>query len=251
MRAALVLSSNGVGLVNQYGLQGAETAVVIAVTEVTEDLGRADSENLSAFTKNVIGQDGMFVNRKWGMPLQGHVMRAALVLSSNGVPRLPDTGGSVSGKMVVAKFKKSFLGKENPNLDAELGKEVDGVARWALEGAMALVREKDPNKWFPMTESGKEELGKFRVKNSPADAFLEECCGKSAGNRVTLSFLYQVYRGWARQERLGKGKVPLNRFRAWLTTETTWGLEEYRTREGERGLQGLYVKREWLSGTDD
>lgn len=151
---------------------------------------------------NIIGEDTMLINPK-NKPMWSGKLPARFVIMSNVLPRFVDPAAAIATRFVGFTLEKSFLGKEDRNLDSKLNAEISGIFLWALEGLRRLTE----NDEFTVPSTQKELLENLEETAAPTRAFLEECY-TITGNRedcVTRSDVYKRCQKW-RQDN-GHGQI--------------------------------------------
>lgn len=230
-------------LAGDFGLEGLETARVVAIGEVSSLVG-SKGEKASRVVKQMVGADPTAVNAKNKKQNMNVVLGGAPMLSANEIPQLPNKGMGLSSKMLVLPFDVSFLHKEDFDLREKLMKELGGIARWALEGAMALEGEADPEKKWKMPERSLEVVRRYHLQNNQYDSFLEARFVREPGGFVPSYYIWRQWEEWVRSTR-SKLHVSKNRLTGVLISESTWDLEPTRLGNGgRRGLKGLRLRKE-------
>jgi putative DNA primase/helicase len=240
-------------LTGRFSLKGLETARVVNVSEVNGLDGR-EGEKCAQVLKMILGQDKIFIDVKYEAGVEAEV-DAAVQVSANEIPVLPNRGMGLSGKMLVLPFEVSFLNREEYGLVRKLGEELEGIAAWALEGARRLEEETDQGKKWPEPGRAAEVRRLYHLQNNFIDSFLEARFvrvkveeGDSPGRGFVPSRIVQSeFRSWKRENKVtGEAfKIPENQLILRIVQDSTWEVWKYRKPNGgERGLKGLLVRRE-------
>ena len=227
-------------IAGQFGLWGIEQARVMAINEVSE-ISNREGEAACRVLKSIVGKDPISINRKFEQPLRNVVVDAVPIMQSNEIPRLPNKGLGLSGKMVLLPFTVSFAGRENYRLSEQLLEELPGIAYWAWQGARAVEEEEDPKKKFPMPDRSLALIDDYHAVNNPVDEFLETKFKPMTGGFVTSEVLYSQWIEWSRHLKV----PPLSQreFVHRLVESSTWDLRRARIGGGgKRGLRGLAFK---------
>jgi putative DNA primase/helicase len=228
-----------------FGMDGAERAKVLAVNEV----GALDWNDASGFAvnfKNILGEDPISVNVKYQRQIQNVVCRAAPLLSSNEIPHIANKGDSISSKMLILPFWKSFREKPDLELTDKLQQELPGIARWAVEGVLRLERERT----WPVVDGALEVMDTFRGLNSPLDLFLQSCFVKDPNGFVPNHLLVQAWQEYRVSNKV-KDDYARNMLPIKLELDTSWGLQRDRKSVGGvqlRGLRGLGMLKKQMEG---
>lgn len=227
-------------IAGQFGLWGIEQARVMAINEVSE-ISNREGEAACRVIKSIVGKDPISINRKFEQPLRNVVVDAVPIMQSNEIPRLPNKGLGLSGKMVLLPFTVSFVGRENFRLTEELMAELPGIAYWAWRGAKAIEDESDPKSKFKMPERSNALIEEYHTVNNPIDEFLNARCIVSDGGFVTSDALFAQWQDWGKGLRLPP--LSQNQLVYKLVQDSTWDLTRRRVGGGgKRGLRGLALK---------
>lgn len=227
-------------IAGQFGLWGIEQARVMAINEVSE-ISNREGEAACRVLKSIVGRDPISINRKYEQPLRNVVVDAVPIMQSNEIPRLPNKGLGLSGKMVLLPFTVSFVGRENYRLVEELMAELPGIALWAFEGARMVEAESDPKAKFPMPEKSQALIDEYHTVNNPIDEFLGACFEAKEGGFVSSEAIYSRWQDWSKGLRVPP--LSQNQLVYRLVEGSTWNLS--RARIGSRrtrGLRGLAVR---------
>jgi putative DNA primase/helicase len=115
-------------------------------------------------------------------------------LISNEMPRLTDASGAIIGRFVVLILTRSWLGKENHELEDRICEQLPGILNWALEG---LARLNGNDGRFTGVESADDAITAMRDLASPVAAFVRERCKLDAQAHIAVDEIYAVYKTWA------------------------------------------------------
>lgn len=231
-------------LAGPFGLDGAQSARIINIKEVT-GLEGSVAEAASGVVKRVLSGEKQAVNIKHVRAEKNVRIRALPVMTSNMMPKLPNRAEGLSQKMLVLPFERVFRGQEGEDLGLEekLRGELEGIAAWAVEGARQVEACGPAERW-PVPAAAAEVLRGFQMANNPADGFLEARCVEAAEGFVPHSLLWREFSNWMKVNQV-QVKVSKNRLTLWLVEEGTWELRRDRLKDGgERGLRGLRLKRD-------
>ncbi len=227
-------------IAGQFGLWGIEQARVMAINEVSE-ISNREGEAACRVLKSIVGRDPISINRKFEQPLRNVVVDAVPIMQSNEIPRLPNKGLGLSGKMVLLPFTVSFAGRENYRLGDQLMAELPGIAYWAWQGARAIEEEADPKRKFPMPDRSLSLIDEYHAVNNPIDEFLSARFEEKEGSFVSSEALFTHWKEWSKELRVPP--LSQNQLIYRLVEGTTWNL--LRARIGSkrtRGLRGLALR---------
>ncbi len=227
-------------IAGQFGLWGIEQSRLMAINEVSE-ISNREGEAACRVLKSIVGRDPISINRKYEPPLRNVVVDAVPIMQANEIPKLPNKGQGLSSKMVVLPFTVSFLGREDYSLLGKLLKELPSIARWAVDGAMALEAESDPRLKFVMPDDAQDTVDEYTTVNNPYNEFLEDKFTPDESSFVGSSAVYENWKVWSKN--LKVPRVSQAQFIHKLLQDSTWTLTKHRLgKGGSRGLRGLRIK---------
>lgn len=227
----------------QFGLDGLQTARVLAVREVQSLDGR-DAEAFVATIKNIVGRDQMTINVKYQRQQRNVTVAAAPILISNEMLKLPNKGRGLSSKVLAVPFMKSFEKHPDPFLPETLMGELAGIAASCMRAANRLVKDvtsgKGPAVLWPQPEHAAEVMRRFHLLNNPCDAFLGARFEAHEEGFVTGERIWKEWLSWKKQNHIDV-RMPRTQIMLKLEDDSTWELSRGR-RQGVRGLKGLRLK---------
>ena len=226
-------------LSNDFGLDGLEHSRVLCVSEVSELEGR-EGEKATRVLKNIIGQDPVTVNVKYKRQMRNMIINAAPIVQANEIPTLPNKGRGLSSKMLVLPFDVSFEGKEDPYLIDKLLGELEGIAAWAVQGAIDLEAEDDR---FPLPSRAGDAVQMYHLQNNPFDYFLEERFIRKETGFVATDLLWLQWKDWLKTNSIRNLHVARNQLSIKIETQSSWVLRRHRPHGGKRGLKGLSLRK--------
>lgn len=229
-------SSSMKSLADTFGLDGAERAKVLSVGEVGQ-LEWGDGQNFSVILKNILGEDAMSVNIKHKRQMANVVCHAAPLLSSNEIPHIPNKGDSITSKMLVLPFKRSFRDKPDLTLTERLVSELPGIAAWCVEGARML----EAGTPWPDLKEAQDVVQTYRGLNNPLEMFLESRFVKDPNGFVSNQTILDEWMAHKAKNQI-QDRTPLNHMFVKLETDTSWNLTRMRKRFQELGQQVAGMK---------
>jgi putative DNA primase/helicase len=143
---------------------------------------------------SISGEDALTINRKYRDQWTGK-LPCRLHIASNELPRLGDASAAIVGRLVVLILLRSWLGRENYDLETTLRQELAGILNWALDGLRRLTLQN--NNVFTRAPSADEAIVQMRDLASPVGAFVREKCKLDAEKEVDVDVLYATYKSWA------------------------------------------------------
>jgi putative DNA primase/helicase len=142
---------------------------------------------------SISGEDTLTVNRKYRDQWTGK-LPSRLHVISNELPRLGDASTAIVGRIVLLLLSRSWLGKEDRELEPALQAELPGILNWALEGLERLAG--DNGNQFTRVETADDAITAMRDLASPVAAFVREACVLGPAYEIGAEVLYGAYRGW-------------------------------------------------------
>jgi phage/plasmid-associated DNA primase len=94
-----------------------------------------------------------------------------MIISCNTAPVFYEATGKLATRLLMLKFNKSWLGREDTTLGDRLAEELTGIANWALVGLKRLRA----NGRFTMPAASQEAVREFMRDNSHERAFIQDC----------------------------------------------------------------------------
>lgn len=117
------------------------------------------------------------------------------VLVSNHLPEIDGDDPAIWRRLIVLPFNRIFKESEqDAGLTTKLEKELAGILRWAVEGAVAYYRE-----GLTPPDAVVAEASAFRAEMDLIGSFVEECCVTDSQAETPFSQLYPVFERFARE----------------------------------------------------
>jgi putative DNA primase/helicase len=142
---------------------------------------------------SISGEDTLTVNIKYKEQWNGK-LPCRLHVISNELPGLGDASTAVVGRIVLLLLSRSWLGRENHQLESDLCCELPGILNWSLAGLERLTF--DNKNRFTRPASAEEAIVVMRDLASPVGAFVREKCKLEANEQIEVGTLYEVYKTW-------------------------------------------------------
>jgi putative DNA primase/helicase len=151
-----------------------------------------DSSTVIERLLSISGEDTLTVNRKYRDQWTGK-LPCRLHVISNELPKLGDASTAIVGRILLLLTTRSWLGKEDHDLEPALQAEMTGVLNWSLQGLARLTKNGGR---FTRLPSADEAITAMRDLASPVAAFVRERCWIDAAREITVEELYVAYRSW-------------------------------------------------------
>jgi putative DNA primase/helicase len=142
---------------------------------------------------SISGEDTLTVNRKYRDQWTGKLPTRLHVIS-NELPKLGDASTAIVGRIVLLLSSRSWLGREDLDLEPALQAELPGILNFALEGLQRLCNNDNR---FTHVAAADEAIVQMRDLASPVAAFVREKCELGTDKQVDVDVLYTVYKQWA------------------------------------------------------
>ena len=234
-------------MAGDFGLEGLQYAKVCSIQEVSR-LDKGGGQKVARVVKNLVGGDPLPINGKYEKVLQGVVSNAAVMMSANRIPELPNENQGLSAKMLVLPFTVGFdeKGAEYGLKEKLVREELEGIAAWAVRGLVELEQAPQEEKW-PEPEGEQDVKLQFKVLNNPLASFLETHFIQNAEGFVVN---YLVRAEWDRfRAKNGAPHIPDNQLLLRLERDGGWKLKRGRRRLGVggdqlRGMNGMSLKKD-------
>lgn len=160
----------------------------VAIVSDARLSGRSDQAVITERLLSISGEDAQTIDRKNMEPVTTKLSTRFMIVS-NELPRLQDSSGAFTGRMIVLRLTESFYGKEDQQLSDRLMGERAGILHWAIEGWKRL-RDRGA---FVQPASGGELVQQLNELASPILSFVEDRC--EVDDRYETS-VNDLYRGW-------------------------------------------------------
>jgi putative DNA primase/helicase len=179
------------GLNTNFGLSPLIGRPLAFVTDAR--LGNTPSHVVVERLLSITGEDWLTIDRKYREPWTGKLPTRFVILS-NELPKFRDSSGAIASRLLILQMTKSFLGREDHQLDAKLYEELGQILSWALEGLSRLTDKGV----FTEPQSSRDAVALMADLASPASAFVRERCVRDAPQAwVPRAELYAAWRTWA------------------------------------------------------
>lgn len=154
-------------------------------------------ETVKEILLQVSGEDRVNIDRKGQRVLAGVRLPTKIMILSNEIPSIRDSGAALASRFMVLKMNKSFLGVEDTELfERDLKPEIPLIFWWALDGLRKLMTTRR----FIQPENGKDTVEQLELYQSPIKTFGEEMCVIKNGICTQKDVLYNAYCTWSNQE---------------------------------------------------
>jgi putative DNA primase/helicase len=163
-----------------------KTAAIISDARLS---GRTDTATVTERLLSISGEDALTIDRK-NLPPVTVKLAVRFSILTNELPRLGDSSGALTGRMILLRMTRSWYGKEDTALTDRLLSERPGILVWAIEGWRRL-RERGH---FVQPEDGRDLLGELDDLASPVGAFVRERCRVGPGYRVAVADLFAEWK---------------------------------------------------------
>ena len=141
---------------------------------------------------SISGEDFQTVNIKYREQWTGK-LPCRIFLISNELPELGDASGAIANRFVILLLTRSWLGREDIELELRIRARLAGVLNYALMGLAQLERKGR----FTQPNSSREAIITLLDLVSPVRAFVRDRCEQHPDYEVEIGALYKTYRVWA------------------------------------------------------
>jgi putative DNA primase/helicase len=156
---------------------------------------RLNGRNASVVVERLLsisGEDTLTVNRKYREQWTGK-LPTRLMLCSNELPQLGDASMAIAGRFVPLLLTRSWLGREDHELEAALRDELPAILNWSLDGLEQLAQQGR----FTRPPGADEAMVALQDLASPVAAFVRDRCLRGPEHEVAVDELYSAWRTWA------------------------------------------------------
>jgi putative DNA primase/helicase len=153
--------------------------------------GRTDQSIVVERLLSISGEDALTIDRKHREPVTC-TLPTRLTMVSNELPRLGDTSGAMSSRLIVLRLTESFFGRENTRLTPQLLTELPGIFLWSIEG----LRRLSGTGRLTQPESAGDMVQELAALTSPIGAFVRERCCVDPRSSVPVGVLFEEWKRW-------------------------------------------------------
>ena len=188
--------------------------------------------------KQLAGREAISARRLYGDYFTFQPQFTAWV-RTNHKPIVKGDDDGIWRRIVLLPFRRKFEEHEqNPNLEAELLKERDGILSWMVEGAKQYLRG-----GIRLSPTMKAEQNSYRKDSDMIGEFLEERTTARPGERVEQGLLYSHWKGWCEQNGTQPGAKKT------FTQRITERGFEVKSSNGQRFYSGLVIYKAFRTAT--
>lgn len=120
--------------------------------------------------KQIISGEGIQVNQKF-VDVETVVPTAKHIFATNNLPEIKDFSDGVYNRLLIIKFNRIVeKEKRDPDLIEKLKKEIEGIVKWAVEGAKRLIKS---NGQFTTVKESETLLSDYKISQNPILNFIE------------------------------------------------------------------------------
>lgn len=142
-----------------------------AALNIIPDLPKDQLIGDGGFKAMVSAGDTIQIDQKHIAPEQ-YTPTAKHIFATNNLPSINDPSSGVFERLLMIHFEHAIPeGKRDPNLEEKIGKEIEGVLAWAIEGAKMLY---EMNGRWPVVKSSEAAIEKYKLDENPVHDFIEE-----------------------------------------------------------------------------
>jgi P4 family phage/plasmid primase-like protien len=168
--------------------------------------GGRDSSTVIERLLSISGEDTLTVNRKYRDQWTGK-LPSRLHIISNELPKLGDASTAIVGRILLLLTTRSWLGKEDLELERELHKELTGILNWALDGLSRLTANGIASPAFRRPKKPSSPCAISRLRSPPSRA--SDAGSTPAGKSRSKSSTPPTARG-AKTTAMGRGPSRLS-----------------------------------------
>ena len=208
-------------LCGPFGLQPLEGTLAALIGDAKTPRAAQASSALEKLLQ-IVGGDPVTINRKGITQLPTVQLKCRFTMAMNELPAFTDHASALEPRLNLLHFENSYVGREDRHLKARLNKEADAgkIINFALRGLKRLRK----NQIFTFPDTSAILQDQFKAISSPIYVFVEECCMFARDDRIQKSeafwvdqnLLFDVWRGWSKQNGIASGMKAqfLQRFRS-------------------------------------
>jgi putative DNA primase/helicase len=145
---------------------------------------------------SISGEDTLTVNRKYREQWTGR-LPTRLMLCSNELPELGDASAAIAGRFLPLLLTRSWLGREDHELDRKLHAELPEILNWALDGLERLAAQGR----FTRPPGADEAMVALQDLASPVAAFVRDRCRRDPEAETPVDVVYAALQELGRRQR--------------------------------------------------
>jgi putative DNA primase/helicase len=180
----------------RFGMEGLIGKKAVVITDARLKGLRAEARNnfLTRSLTLTTGED-QSVEQKNAKDHQARLTVKPIMLSNEPI-FTPDASGAFATRWIYIEFRRSFLGKEDRNLEKKLLGELPGILNMVLN-ALDWLRQRGD---LLQPESGMELMKKVSGETSHYKIFAEEFGEFGENASMAKMRVYRYYRGWCKMK---------------------------------------------------
>jgi putative DNA primase/helicase len=215
-----------------FGLQSlvGKTAAVLGDVRIARG---KQTTSLTELLLTTSGGDLQNIARKYKDDFIGY-LHVQWLLMSNEPVLMQDLTGVIATRMVLLETRKSFLGKEDPDLfERNLRPEAPGVLNRCLEGARRLAER--GRFTAPRSMDGRKK--EILREASTVAAFASECLVADSSANVTKQEVYDAYQAYCR----GHGRTATDQNIFWRDLRASGKFNDAMVQRSRDGQARVYT----------
>lgn len=194
----------------RFGLEPLVNKTVAMIGDSRPGKANADLSTGAERLLGLTGGDSLSIDRKNKEILPAVELPVRVVIASNGHFNMPDPNGVLPTRLVTLRFDQSFAGRENPEIENELAKELPGILAWAVRGYRRLVEMGG----FHELESTRESCEISQEIAQPLLAFLNEAFTDEHSEDTEICDAFAAYVGWLARHKPQAKPMSMTQFRS-------------------------------------
>ncbi|UQA94945.1 phage/plasmid primase, P4 family [Streptomyces halobius] len=120
-------------------------------------------------------------------------------VDTNYVPDVDATDAALWQRVRVVPWGEDFRGREDRHLQATLRQEREGIAAWAVRGAVAWFKAYESGRGLEFPAAVESRTAHYRDSSHPLSGFIGEEFEVQAGSQVSRSETWDRYRSWVEE----------------------------------------------------
>ena len=157
--------------------------------------GHVDAMTILERLLSISGGDPQNIDRKCLPSLTAVMLAVRFTILTNEIPRLTDASGAIASRFLILQMVRSFLGREDKELDRKLAAELSGILNWSIRGWQRL-RDRGH---FVQPESAGDLAKELRDIASPVGMFIREVCITGPEWSVDVTEIYVAWCDWCKK----------------------------------------------------
>jgi putative DNA primase/helicase len=152
---------------------------------------KADRDALVETLLQISGEDDTDIDQKY-RDITTMRLSCRFILCFNEIPNFDDNAGALAKRAIILRFKRSFVGREDYDLEKKLKPHTAEITRWAMDGLKSLYER---GRFF-QPKSGDLSIEEFGNTSSPMSQFITDCLKSDDNFSCSIGKTFNAWKEW-------------------------------------------------------